>query len=57
VSLLEIARVHHDVLLEVLHNTQPTVEDVTAVAAAASGLFLEVLATYCTNQRAFLRRP
>ena len=44
VSLLELARVHHQILLEVLEDTPP--EDVADVAASASTFFLEVLATY-----------
>ena len=49
VSVLELARIHHDVLLEVLEETAP--EDVAEVAAAASTFFLEVLATYDMAQR------
>ena len=52
-SMLDLARVHHQVLLEVLADTQPTPEDVTAVATAASEFLLEVLATYDMTQRAF----
>lgn len=51
-SMLELARVHHDVLLEVLRDTQP--EHLTEVATAASEFLLEVLATYDMTQRAFL---
>lgn len=53
-SMLELARVHHDILLEVLRDTPP--EDLTRVATAASEFFLEVLATYDMTQRAFLDR-
>jgi len=53
VSILELARVHHDVLLEVLRDT-PTSE-VTAVATAASEFLLEVLSTYDMAQRALRR--
>jgi hypothetical protein len=51
-SILELARVHHEVFLEVLRETPP--EDVPAVATAASEFFLEVLATFDMAQRAFL---
>lgn len=49
VSILELARVHHEVLLEVLNDTPP--EDLAGVAAAASEFFLEVLATSDMAQR------
>ena len=52
VSVLELARVHHEVLLEVLQDTPP--EDLSRVAAAASEFFLEVLATVDMAQRQFL---
>ena len=50
-SLLDLARVHHDVLLEVLQAAPA--DDVAAVAAAASEFFLEVLATYDMAQRGY----
>ena len=53
-SILEVARVHHEVFLEVLRNTPP--EQLTAVATAASEFFLEVLATYDMAHRSFLRQ-
>ena len=49
VSVLELARIHHEVLLEVLRETTP--EEVAEVAASASTFFLEVLATYDMTQR------
>jgi uncharacterized protein (DUF1684 family) len=49
-SILELARVHHEVLLEVLRETPAA--DLTRVATAASAFFLEVLATYDMAQRA-----
>jgi Phosphoserine phosphatase RsbU, N-terminal domain len=52
VSVLDLARIHHEVFLEVLRDTSP--EDLTGVATAASEFFLEVLATYDMAQRAFL---
>ncbi|WP_029433944.1 phosphatase RsbU N-terminal domain-containing protein [Blastococcus sp. URHD0036] len=52
VSILELARVHHEVLLEALHETPP--EELSDVATAASEFFLEVLATFDMAQRAFL---
>jgi hypothetical protein len=51
-SILELARVHHEVLLEVLSDTNK--DDVTRVASAASEFFLEVIATYDMAQRGFL---
>ena len=48
-SILELARVHHEVLLEVLRETPS--EDLTRVAMAASDFFLEVIATYDMAQR------
>jgi hypothetical protein len=51
-SILELARVHHEVFLEVLRETPP--EEVPGVATAASEFFLEVLATFDMAQRRFL---
>jgi hypothetical protein len=51
-SILELARVHHEVFLEVLRETTP--EDLSDVATAASEFFLEVLATFDMAQRGFL---
>jgi hypothetical protein len=50
-SLLDLATVHHQVLLEVLKETRETPEDVALVATAASEFLLEVLATYDMTQR------
>jgi len=50
-SILELARIHHEVFLEVLRETPP--EEVPEVATAASELFLEVLATFEMAQRGF----
>jgi uncharacterized protein (DUF1684 family) len=44
VSVLELARVHHDVLLEVLRSTPQ--DELGRVATAASEFLLDVLATY-----------
>ena len=52
VSILELARLHHEVLLAALHETSP--EDLGDVATAASEFFLEVLAPYYMTQRALL---
>lgn len=52
ISVLELARVHHEVFLEVLRDTRP--DELAGVAAAASEFFLEVLGTYDMTQRAFL---
>jgi hypothetical protein len=51
-SILELARIHHEIFLEALRET-PT-EDVPQVATAASEFFLEVLATFDMTQRGFL---
>lgn len=50
-SILELARVHHEVFLEVLRDTSS--DDLTPVATAASEFFLEVLATFDMTQRGF----
>jgi len=52
VSMLELARIHHEVLLETLRETPA--EDLTQVATEASEFFLEVLATFDMAQRGFL---
>jgi hypothetical protein len=51
-SILELAQVHHQVLLEALRETP--VKDLPQVATAASEFFLEVLATFDMAQRGFL---
>jgi S-adenosylmethionine:diacylglycerol 3-amino-3-carboxypropyl transferase len=53
VGLLEVVRVHHAVLAEVLR--AESADDVDAVASAASDFLLEVLASYHMVQRAFPR--
>jgi hypothetical protein len=56
VSVLELARVHHECLVELLSDSVP--EDVPSVAVAASEFFLECLATVDMAQRAYLEgRP
>ena len=52
-SMLDLARIHHQVLLEILEGSHRTSEDVSLVATAASEFLLEVLATYDMTQRAF----
>lgn len=49
VSLLELAHIHHEILLEVLTQTRPG--EVRDVATGASEFFLEVLATYEMSRR------
>jgi hypothetical protein len=51
VSILELAQVHHDVLLEALQAAPA--EDVAAVATSASQFFLEVISTFDMAQRGF----
>ncbi len=53
-SILELARIHHEVMLEALRETPA--EELAQVATAASEFFLEVLATYDMAQRGFLPR-
>jgi len=52
ISILDLARIHHEILLEVLRETRP--DELADVAAAASTFFLEVLGTYDMTQRALL---
>ena len=49
ISLLEVIRVHHDVLIEVLRGTPP--DEVQEVAEAASDFLLEVVASFDMSQR------
>jgi len=51
-SILDVVRVHHDVLLEELRQTPPA--EVADVATAASEFLAEVLATSDMAQRAYL---
>ena len=51
-SLLDLAQVHHRVLVEVLRTTPH--QDVDALVDAASAFLLEVLATYEIARRSFL---
>jgi Phosphoserine phosphatase RsbU, N-terminal domain len=51
-SMLELVRLHHDVLLEILQTTRS--EDLPQVAMAASEFLLEALATYDMTQRSSL---
>jgi hypothetical protein len=51
-SILELAQIHHEVLLEALRETPA--EDLTRVATAASEFLMEVLATFDMAQRGFL---
>ena len=53
-SVLELARIHHEVFLEALRETPA--EDLPDVASAASEFFLEVLATLDMTQRGLLER-
>jgi len=52
-GLLQLVRVHHDVLIGVLRDTPA--EEVPDVAAAASDFLLEVLSSYDMVQRGFRR--
>ena len=53
-SILELARIHHEILLEALRETAP--DEVGRVATAASEFFLEVLATFDMAQRSVLHQ-
>jgi Phosphoserine phosphatase RsbU, N-terminal domain len=54
VSILDLARIHHEILLDVLNDTRP--EEFADLAVAASEFFVEVLATYDMTQRGLLER-
>ena len=49
--MLELVRIHHEVLLEVLQDSRP--EELAAVATAASEFLLEALAVHDMAQRRF----
>ena len=51
-SILDLAQVHHDILLEVIRTCPP--DEVVEVATGGSEFFLEVLATYDMAQRSLL---
>ena len=52
VSMLDLTRIHHEILLEVLRDIRP--EEILDVASAAAECLLEVLATYDMTQRRLL---
>ena len=54
VSILDLARIHHEILLDVLRDTRA--EDLSDLAAAASEFLVEVLATYDMTQRGVLEK-
>jgi len=54
-SILDLAQLHHEVLIEVLEDTPAG--DLNGVATRASEFFVEVLATYEMAQRGFLAGP
>lgn len=51
VSLLELVRIHHEVLLDVLQDSRP--EQLAEVATAASEFLVEALAVHEMAQRRF----
>lgn len=51
VSLLELVRIHHQVLLDVLQDSRP--EELAEVATAASEFLVEALAVHEMAQRRF----
>ena len=55
ISLLDLVRAHHEVLLEVLRDTSR--QELTAVATAAAEFLLEVLASYDMAQRGLGPEP
>jgi hypothetical protein len=52
VSMLDLTRIHHEILLDVLSDTRP--EEIIDVASAAAEFLLEVLAIYDMTQRRLL---
>jgi Phosphoserine phosphatase RsbU, N-terminal domain len=54
ISILDLARIHHEILLDVLNDTRP--EEIADLAAAASEFLVEVLATYDMTQRGLLEK-
>ena len=52
VSILDLTRIHHEILLDVLRDTRA--EEIIDVASAAAEFLLEVLATYDMTQRRLL---
>jgi Phosphoserine phosphatase RsbU, N-terminal domain len=53
VSVLELARIHHTVLLDVLRSHR-TAEELEDIAEAASEFLVEALATFEMAQRGFM---
>ena len=51
VSLLELVRIHHEVLLDVLRDSRP--DELDGVATAASEFLVEALAVHEMAQRRF----
>jgi hypothetical protein len=51
ISVLDLARIHHEILREVLQDTPEA--EVVDVATGASEFFIEVLAAYDMAQRSF----
>ena len=54
VSLLELVRIHHEVLVPVL--LESTMDELPDVAVAASNFLVEVLATFDMTQRGLRNR-
>jgi hypothetical protein len=54
-SMLEIARLHHAVLLDVLDDSRR--EDLRDIASAAAEFLVEVLSTYDMTHRSLSPRP
>jgi hypothetical protein len=52
-SILDLARVHHDILVEALRNTPAHGDEVASVAEAAAEFLLEALAPYEMAHRGF----
>ncbi len=50
--MLDLTRIHHEILLDVLRDTRP--EEIIDVASAAAEFLLEVLAIYDMTQRRLL---
>lgn len=55
ISLLNLSKIHHEVLVALLGSVSPG--EVPDVALAASEFFLEAIATYDMTQRGYQRLP
>lgn len=54
-TILDLARVHHDILREVLRTSSH--EELDGITASAADFLAEVLATYEMTRRGYLAKP